>query len=434
MPFLHKRYLFPAFFLMALLTGFAEETGRPQPPAPSEPVARALKEFRAAREKISIGGVMKTAEVQPIHDAFWAALDAEKVSLTDARAIVQAPVFSFHREKAMALRQRLQVIAADASEREAVIALALSFPLQRPAGEKAEDTDKLFRRFLTSPELPALLQGDYAGIVLNAIARLPHKLAQENAALVLGFADRLDPLTSTHAAPAVENYWDAAVKLTETPDQREALRRRLLEFVSGTLPVLERFPELEERRAWIEKTAIMLDSALVRGKFVGFPAPALNFTWASRPDLKTLSDLRGKVVLLDFWATWCGPCIASFPQTRAFVELYRNSPVEVIGVTSLQGTVILPTRGPVACKGEPEKEFKLLQEFHQAHQLPWSIAVSREPVFNPEYGIKGIPAVVILAPDGTVRHAGLHPGKSLEEQRKLIDPILKEFGLKIPPL
>jgi hypothetical protein len=64
--------------------------------------------------------------------------------------------------------------------------------------------------------------------------------------------------------------------------------------------------------------------------------------------------------------------------------------------------------------------------------MNWTVAFSKEEVFNPDYGISGIPYVAIIAPDGTVRHAGLHPAGPLAEKVAKIDAILKEFGRSVP--
>jgi thiol-disulfide isomerase/thioredoxin len=50
--------------------------------------------------------------------------------------------------------------------------------------------------------------------------------------------------------------------------------------------------------------------------------------------IPTLAGLRGKIVLVDFWATWCGPCIASFPRYNALMEKYRDRDVHFIAITS----------------------------------------------------------------------------------------------------
>lgn len=173
-------------------------------------------------------------------------------------------------------------------------------------------------------------------------------------------------------------------------------------------------------------------AAAVQAALIGKPAPELHFTWSSRDGLKTLSELKGKVVVLDFWATWCGPCVASFPNVRELVEHYKDRDVVVLGVTSIQGSIIGLEANPIDTRNNPTKEFALMKDYIKAKEITWPVAFSTEEVFNPEYGIRGIPYMAILAPDGTVRHAGLHPGIPAEEKYTKIDAILKEFGKKLP--
>jgi thiol-disulfide isomerase/thioredoxin len=165
---------------------------------------------------------------------------------------------------------------------------------------------------------------------------------------------------------------------------------------------------------------------------VGSPAPELNFTWASRSGFKKLSDLKGNVVVLDFWATWCGPCIASFPQVREKVEHFKGFPVVVLGVTSLQGAVHGLPGGKIDTKDNPQKEYDLMPQFMKEKNMTWDVAFSAENVFNPDYAIQGIPYVAIIAPDGTVRHTGLHPGNKAADISGKITAILKEFNLPVP--
>ena len=167
-------------------------------------------------------------------------------------------------------------------------------------------------------------------------------------------------------------------------------------------------------------------------RLTGQPAPELNFNWSTDNTLARLSDLRGKVVVLDFWATWCGPCVATFPQIRELQDHYADADVEIVGVTSLQGRVhgLQPAR--INTQGDPDREYALTGDFIAAKEMTWTIAFSEEHVFNPDYGVTGIPHMVIIAPDGTIRHPSLHPAMPHAEKLAMIDEILTEFDLTVP--
>ena len=69
----------------------------------------------------------------------------------------------------------------------------------------------------------------------------------------------------------------------------------------------------------------------------GKPAPPLVVqNWInSKP--QTLGELKGKIVVLDFWATWCGPCIKSIPHTNELLKKYADKGVVIIGVCAKRG-------------------------------------------------------------------------------------------------
>ncbi len=196
--------------------------------------------------------------------------------------------------------------------------------------------------------------------------------------------------------------------------------------------------ELEQSKSRLARMTKFMNGAYARGELVGHTAPDITFSWSTLPDGVTkLSDLKGKVVVLDFWATWCGPCISSFPNIRRLQERYKDYPVVILGVTSLQGFHIDykatdPTKRRIDTSGNPSQETELMRQFIKDMEMTWPVAFGTEDVFNPEYGVQGIPHVAIVDPAGVVRFRGLHPGGDPAEEAEKIDGLLKEFKLPHP--
>ena len=113
-------------------------------------------------------------------------------------------------------------------------------------------------------------------------------------------------------------------------------------------------------------------------------------------------DTTGKVVLIDFWATWCGPCREAIPELNQLQKSFKDDLV-VIGVSD-------------------EKE-AAINKFKTSVSMDYALAIDTKAVTNKKYGIAGIPNVVILSTDGIVRWQGF----PLSPQERLTPMIVKQI-------
>jgi cytochrome c biogenesis protein CcmG/thiol:disulfide interchange protein DsbE len=136
-----------------------------------------------------------------------------------------------------------------------------------------------------------------------------------------------------------------------------------------------------------------------------------------------LADLRGRVVLIDFWYEWCGPCRASFPVLRDWQKKYGERGFTVIGLTDLQRT--LGGSG----KSRAEK-LDFLRRFKQGNKMTYAVAVAEGPGENlPEYGVNAFPTAVLIDRRGAVRFIsiGVSPGE-LDRLGEMVEKLVKEPG------
>jgi thiol-disulfide isomerase/thioredoxin len=141
-------------------------------------------------------------------------------------------------------------------------------------------------------------------------------------------------------------------------------------------------------------------------------APGFSLTDIDGADF-ALADYQGKVVLLDFFATWCGPCVSEIPHLKALHEEYGEGLV-IISIS------VSPTSDTVA----------KLQEFRQEYAIPWIIARDTGGI-NGEYNVQYIPTLVIIDQAGDIRyrHVGLTEESVLQNE---IEGIIPEFHTLAP--
>jgi peroxiredoxin len=135
---------------------------------------------------------------------------------------------------------------------------------------------------------------------------------------------------------------------------------------------------------------------LNRLALVGKPAPAVAVK-DIKGDTFRLDDLRGRYVLVDFWATWCAPCVAEFPRIQAAYARYRDAGFEVVGVS------LDETRAAVL-------------DFTRTRKIPWRQIhnASAGGDLVEAFGVGSIPATFLIDPQGTIIRLELR-GPALEK-------------------
>jgi peroxiredoxin len=114
-----------------------------------------------------------------------------------------------------------------------------------------------------------------------------------------------------------------------------------------------------------------------------------------------LSDYRGQLLLLDFWATWCPPCVLEVPEIDAFAREHGSRGVAVLAI-SVDGD-------------RPEA----LQAFVTEHGVAYPVAIGSEELAR-RYGATAFPFHVLVSPDGTVLERLLPGFHDREELRELV--------------
>lgn len=102
-----------------------------------------------------------------------------------------------------------------------------------------------------------------------------------------------------------------------------------------------------------------------------------------------LSDYRGKIVVLDFWATWCGPCKASFPKMQDLVEKYKNEDVQFLFINTWE-------------KGKDEEIFENVSKFISEKKYSFNVLLDNKAEVVRNYKIDGIPTRIVIGKDGKI--------------------------------
>jgi peroxiredoxin len=137
-------------------------------------------------------------------------------------------------------------------------------------------------------------------------------------------------------------------------------------------------------------------------------APDFTLTDANGNSVK-LSDYRGKVVLLNFWATWCGPCALEIPWFVEFQQQYKSKGLEVIGISM------------------DEDGWKVVKPYIQERKVNYRVLLGNDTVSQLYGGVESLPTTFIIDRDGKFAFS---PHVGLAEKNEYLSEIQSLLGTK----
>lgn len=234
-------------------------------------------------------------------------------------------------------------------------------------------------------------------------------------------------------AEALSNYREKlTMQLSEAAYSAPAEAAQTLAEARDFLAEIKQKAGAEAQEAYAQTDQVLdqlstaIESNLARDALIGKDAAPLAVeAWVNGSPL-TEADLKGKVVLLDFWAVWCGPCIATFPHLIEWDEQYGDKGLVIIGLTNYyqfdwneDAQRAMPSPDT-----SPEQERAMLEKFAAHHGLTHRFALQNGDSMSEYYQVSGIPQAVVIDQEGKVRLVRVGSG---EANAKAIGDLLAEL-------
>lgn len=287
--------------------------------------------------------------------------------------------------------------------------------------QKYQEVSSLVDKFLTTnPGEPLLSQAYSNGIVAAAYLDNPAKALElagkwtpaddagklSRASMVFGWIGA-EGVSKVKGAAEAEPYLRSLVSSLPAKFEDANLQQRLN---SALAQGFEAIAEIHETAGSKDKALAALDEGLAkvtddrfkRGlsakksqlSLIGSAAPGVTATHTIG-SFTSLEALKGKIIVLDFFAHWCGPCRASFPDLRKMYADLKDKGVEIVHATTFYG-YFGQERNLTK-----DQEFDKMKGFASENGLVWPVVFLDRKDFE-SYGVSGIPHIVLIDADGKV--------------------------------
>jgi thiol-disulfide isomerase/thioredoxin len=277
-----------------------------------------------------------------------------------------------------------------ATVREVLAAKGISFP----SGAAASwNSTALQLTIVNTPpnhqKLAKLLEEEFGGMSGSPT----HWLSLTNGARFSLVIDKFDPEAVTGHHPV---YGACRVPLEDIYTIRTSMP-----------PATEAMKSVSDWRLVFAPEPVLPESPGESSPLLGKAAKPFKLPLLAGGDFE-LAKEQGKVVILDFWATWCGPCIKSLPGLIDAVSKLPADRVKLIGLN----------------QGEPPEQVK---QFIETRRWALTVALDSSQTVGRDYGVDGIPFTVIVGPDGKVAwvHTGYVPDGEVEVT-KVVQQLLSD--------
>ncbi len=190
----------------------------------------------------------------------------------------------------------------------------------------------------------------------------------------------------------------------------EDLLKLSVSLPSGNLYRLARF-----RLANLDPAADLLKVFEKSENNATHPPEIVADQWIDQEPIK-LSELRGRVVLLDFWAPWCGPCRITFPKLQRWYQDYKDQGLVILGLTNYYGHA----------DGQsvtPAEEVAYLREFKKKNRLPYGFVVANSNVNEVNYGAFTLPTSFLIDRSGSLRFISIG---SNDHETNMLGKVMKQ--------